>query len=233
VPGVRSSVSLNERLLSCLPITRCSRGGKLEGGLGRLTTEGARTQVAIAKRGLPNSTEIATLEGRIDRSEEKFEKAILEFNDTLIRDPLNAGVVEDLAVSYFYLRRFRESEQTFERLVTLSPEQPMINVQKTCLIDFMEKGESKAIESVLSELPKEMAEDRAVLSLQLAFAAQMENGKEPKRRNRSTQLIVFIVSVASTFRGWFVSGGCHAQERASCHKWKFANDELACKTSSP
>jgi serine/threonine protein kinase/tetratricopeptide (TPR) repeat protein len=132
--------------------------------------EGARAQVAIAKRALPNSTEITALEARIDRSEGKFEKAILEFNDALIRDPLNAGVVEDLALSYFYLRRFREAEQTFGRLARLSPEQPMIKVQKTCLIDFMEKGESKAIESVLSELPKGMADDRAVLSLQLAFA---------------------------------------------------------------
>jgi serine/threonine protein kinase/Flp pilus assembly protein TadD len=136
--------------------------------------EGARMQLDIAKTNLPKDSRINALEADIDRHDGKFEKSIQEFNEALVRDPLNANLMSNLGLNYSFVRQYRASEQMFSRLIKLAPDLPMIKVQKACVVDFNERGDIAAVESALAELPTTLANDREVLSLQLAFAIARE-----------------------------------------------------------
>jgi serine/threonine protein kinase len=142
--------------------------------------EAARAQLAIARSGLPNDTRINALEAKIDQTGGKFERSVQEFNEALLRDPLNESLLSSLALSYGYMRQYRASEQMFDRLIKLAPDLPMIKVQKAFVVDFSERGDTSAVESALGLLPKSQANNREVLSLQLAIAIDREEWQRAK-----------------------------------------------------
>lgn len=142
--------------------------------------EGARMQLEIAKISLPKESRFNALEADIDRHDGKFEKSIQEFNEALVRDPLNANLISNLGLNYSYVRQYRASEQMFDRLIKLAPDLPMTKVQKACVVDFNERGDTAAVESALAEVPPALANDREVLSLQLAFAITREEWQRAK-----------------------------------------------------
>jgi TolB-like protein/Tfp pilus assembly protein PilF len=132
--------------------------------------ERARVQLAIARRGLPNDARAIWYEALIDRRQGRFEKAIQEFSDAIIRDPHNPIFIEDLAVTLCYTRQFRAAEQVFDRLIELSPEQPKQKVGKAVLVTFYKTGDDSAVRSAIAALPASMADDPGALSWRLAFA---------------------------------------------------------------
>ena len=73
--------------------------------------ERARTQLAIARRGLPNDSEAIGLEALMDRRQGQFEKAIQEFKE----DPRNTLWIQHLADTLYYTRQFRAAEQAFDQ----------------------------------------------------------------------------------------------------------------------
>jgi TolB-like protein/Flp pilus assembly protein TadD len=131
--------------------------------------EQARTQLAIARQGLPNDADAIALEAYIDRRQGQFARAIQGFKDAITRDPRNSVFVEDLATTFQQVRQFRAAAQTFDRLTELRPDQPILGTQKPFLL-YYETGDSTAIRAALAAFPASIAEDRGVLSLRLAFA---------------------------------------------------------------
>jgi TolB-like protein/Tfp pilus assembly protein PilF len=131
--------------------------------------ERARAQLAIAKRGLPNDTAGMELEGEIDRSQGHWEKAIQDFNEALARDPGNSVVVEDLAYSLAATRQYRAAEQTFDRLIELRPNQPILKVLKPGLVTFNKTGDVTGVRAAFEALPASMADDRTVLTYRLYY----------------------------------------------------------------
>ena len=138
----------------------------------------ARIQLAIAKLGLPNDSRIYGLEADIDRHEGKFDKSIQEFSTALVRDPINENLISNLALCYGYVRQYRASEQMFNRLAELAPDLSMVKVQKAVVVDFNERGDTAAVESALTELPRSQAGDREALSLGLAIAITREEWQQ-------------------------------------------------------
>jgi TolB-like protein/lipoprotein NlpI len=136
---------------------------------GYLDYEQARAQITIARLGLPNDADAIALEAYIDRRQGRFEKAIQEFKDAIIRDPRNSVFVEGLAVTLQQTRQFRAAELTFERLIELRPDQPILKTQKPLLL-YYETGDDTAMRQAFAGFPASTADDRGALSLRLAFA---------------------------------------------------------------
>jgi TolB-like protein/Flp pilus assembly protein TadD len=132
--------------------------------------ERARTELAIARRGLPNDSEAIGLEALIDRRQGQFEKATQGFRDAIARDPRNAVFIEDLALTLSVVHHFRAAEQMFDRLIELRPDQPMLKVQKALIANYSKTGDDAAVHSAIDALPASMADDRSVLTLRLLFA---------------------------------------------------------------
>src|SRR4029077_13700400 len=132
--------------------------------------ERARTQLAIARRGLPNDSEAIGLEALMDRRQGQFEKAIQEFNGAIARDQRNSGFIEHLALTLSVMRQFHAAAQMFDRLIELRPDQPILRVQKSVFVTFNKTGDDTAVRSAIAALPESMADDRGALNLRLNFA---------------------------------------------------------------
>ncbi|MBV8277733.1 MAG: hypothetical protein JO170_21065, partial [Verrucomicrobia bacterium] len=108
--------------------------------------------------------------GLIDRRQGQWEKAVQEFKDAIIRDPRNSVFVEDLATTLYNLRQFRASEQMYDRLIELRPDEPILKAEKAVAITYLETGDDTAVKAALAAFPVSMADDPAALSLHLWFA---------------------------------------------------------------
>jgi serine/threonine protein kinase/tetratricopeptide (TPR) repeat protein len=142
--------------------------------------ERVRLQLAIARRGLPNNYEAIALQAYIDRRQGNFEKAIDEFNEAITLDPRNPAPISDLAYTLYAARQFRASEQVYDRLIDLVPDQPMLKVQKEWFVSFMKTGDDAMVLSAIAALPASMTEDRGVLCLRVSFALDNRDWQQAK-----------------------------------------------------
>ena len=141
--------------------------------------EGARIQLAMARRDLPNDTGAIALAAYMDRRQGYFEKAIREFNEAIARDPRNIESIGELGNTLFWMRQFRASEQAYDRLIELLPDQPMIRVQNA-FNAAMGTGDDTSVRSTLAALPASMADDNSVLCWRLRFALKAHDWRQAK-----------------------------------------------------
>jgi TolB-like protein len=132
--------------------------------------ERARIQLAIARRGLPNDSKALALEAYMDRREGKLEKATQELNQAINIDPRNAVTLADLAYTLFMARRLDAAGEAFDRAIALSPDQPMLKVQKALYVTLFKSGNNEALRTALAALPASMADDQGALSWRLTCA---------------------------------------------------------------
>src|SRR5437868_1612329 len=83
----------------------------------------ARQQLAIARQMLPNSAEVFSLTGYIDRREGKWDDSLRNLQRAAELDPRNFKVLNDLSVLYDLLRRYDDKEKLFDRAIAINPAQ--------------------------------------------------------------------------------------------------------------
>jgi TolB-like protein len=132
--------------------------------------ERARVQLAIARSGLPNNSEAILLAGSMDMRQGNWEKAIQELKEALTLDPRNTIAIPELALSFFFTRRFREAGQAFDRAIDLAPEQPLLKVEKAFFADFLKTADDSELQSAIEALPKQLADSDKVLTWRLYLA---------------------------------------------------------------
>jgi TolB-like protein/class 3 adenylate cyclase/Tfp pilus assembly protein PilF len=89
-----------------------------------LDYRGALAELDIARRTLPNDARIFELMGYIFRRQGDQEKGLEYVNRALTLDPRNLFTLQQVALSYFYLRRFPENVAVLERALTIKPDDP-------------------------------------------------------------------------------------------------------------
>jgi TolB-like protein/class 3 adenylate cyclase/Tfp pilus assembly protein PilF len=131
----------------------------------------ARTEVAIAAPSLPNSSELFALLAAIDRRQGRWEDSSRNFEKAFRCDPRNFGLLQQMAATYDFLRRYADEAATFDRALELAPD----NLETRIIRGFVEvqwKGDLRlyreAIHAVLSKDPKNAA-DVSSDWFQLAF----------------------------------------------------------------
>ena len=129
----------------------------------------AREQLALARRGLPNDAEAILLEAFIDRRQGLWQKAIQEFKDAITRDLRNSYGVEQFAVTLYLTRQFPAAALMFDRLIELSPDQPILKAVKEVYTTYFETGDDTSVRAAIAAFPASMADDRGALSLRLIF----------------------------------------------------------------
>jgi serine/threonine protein kinase/tetratricopeptide (TPR) repeat protein len=129
----------------------------------------AREQLAIAKRGLANNTEVFQIEAYMDRRQGNWEKAIKEFKEAIALDPRNTLTIRELTDTFLLSGQYKDAKQGYDRLIELLSDQPMLKVEKTW-IPWMETGDDGPARLAIAALPASMADDKAVLTTRLWFA---------------------------------------------------------------
>jgi Flp pilus assembly protein TadD len=143
--------------------------------------EQARVQVAIAKRGLPNSADAMVLQAWLDRRQGKFEKAIEELNQALKLDPRNPEVLSALAGILADVRQFPTAEEAYSRLLQLTPENALLKVEKEFDCNYLKTGNCTAVLSAIAVLPAAMSDNRRILTLRLNFLLANQDLAEANR----------------------------------------------------
>ncbi|MBV8277671.1 MAG: protein kinase, partial [Verrucomicrobia bacterium] len=115
--------------------------------------DGARVQLAIAKRGLPNSIEITDYEAYIDRRQGNMEKAIAGLKAAVARDPKNQASLQNLADTLVGTRQFDAAAPFYDRLIELRPDRLEYKFNKA-FTRFYKTGDLSAVSSAIAALPK-------------------------------------------------------------------------------
>ncbi|MBA3833333.1 MAG: hypothetical protein H0X34_15865 [Chthoniobacterales bacterium] len=82
---------------------------------------GARTELAEAARSLPNEPAIMSLAAFIDRRAGQWEEAVRELSQAIEHDPRNIFFMQQLALTYQYMRRYAEMAAVLDRAIAVDP----------------------------------------------------------------------------------------------------------------
>jgi TolB-like protein/Tfp pilus assembly protein PilF len=90
----------------------------------------ARSELAIARRLLPNEPSVYETLGWIDRRQGRWQDHLRNVNRALELDPRNVFILHQLAGTYQVLRRYHELIATFERALAVTPNDPVAQVAR-------------------------------------------------------------------------------------------------------
>jgi serine/threonine protein kinase/tetratricopeptide (TPR) repeat protein len=167
------------RLQPDLPEVHLAYARHLSNGYGDQDYERAREQLAIAKRGLANNAEVLWVEASLDRRNANWEKAIQNFNEAIVLDPLNPLWIHELAFTHILVRQFSTAEKEWDRLIQLLPDQPWLKVEKT-FIPIFKSGDDGPARSAVEALSASMADDTRILVVRLCIALTDRDWRQVK-----------------------------------------------------
>jgi serine/threonine protein kinase/Flp pilus assembly protein TadD len=130
--------------------------------------EQARAHLAIAERALPNSSDTLSLAGYIDRGQGRWAESTSAFERACNLDPENQASLNQLGANYGYLRRYREQERIYHRLIALAPEDPSVKLL-IAMTSFDEKADLNAWYGALEALPFSMKNDPDMVASLFGF----------------------------------------------------------------
>lgn len=90
----------------------------------------ARSELAIARRLLPNEPLIFATLGWIDRRQGRWQEHLRNVNRALELDPRNVFILHQVAGSYQVLRRYNNLVATFDRALAVNPDDPVAKVAR-------------------------------------------------------------------------------------------------------
>lgn len=143
--------------------------------------ERARTELAIAKRGLPKRAEVLHLEALIGRRLGQFEKAVQLFEEAIKLDPRNPQPIFDLAETLSYTRQFSAAEVVWERLINLLPSHPIARAQKEACTTVQRTANDTTYRSLLDLLSRSIPDDKFVVFGRLNVAIDHCNWPQAKQ----------------------------------------------------
>ncbi len=123
---------------------------------GYLDYEGALAELEIARRTLPNDPRIFELTGYIQRRQGHLEEGVQNLQRALELDPRNLLTLQQTALTYNRMRRYRDMAATLDRALAITPNDVQTQVARA-MVDLEWKADTrplhKTIESVRTSNP--------------------------------------------------------------------------------
>jgi len=116
-----------------------------------LDYDGALAELEIARRTLPNDPHVFELTGYILRRRGKQEEALKYINRALTIDPRNLFTLQQVALSYFYLRRFPENVAVLDRALAIKPDDPETMATRA-LVFLSWKADTQPLHQTIEEV---------------------------------------------------------------------------------
>jgi TolB-like protein/class 3 adenylate cyclase/Flp pilus assembly protein TadD len=118
----------------------------------------AGTELAIARRTLPNNAEVFEYTGYIARREGHWEEATRNLEHALELDPRNFFTLQQLALTYQDQHRYADEARTYDRALTIVPGHPSTRINRAQVaLDW--RADTKPFQTMLATL---IAEDPSV-----------------------------------------------------------------------
>ncbi len=123
---------------------------------GYLDYAGATAELAIARRTLPNDPRTFELTGYIDRRQGRWEESARNLERAIELDPRNLFTLQQISLSYQFLRRYPEESAVLDRALTIVPKDVDTRVSRA-LVDLDWRADPRplhlTIEALLAEDP--------------------------------------------------------------------------------
>jgi serine/threonine protein kinase len=81
----------------------------------------AETQVELARRSLPNNSQVEVIAGRVARRQDRWDEALRCFERAVALEPRDVSLRNLLALTYRYLRRYDDCDRIMQSMVALIP----------------------------------------------------------------------------------------------------------------
>jgi tetratricopeptide (TPR) repeat protein len=108
----------------------------------------------LAHLTLPNESRIPLLAGYIDRRQGRWEKSLEEMTQALELNPRDFSVLQQIALTYEALGRYKEMAATLDRVLAISPKDVPSRVRRA-LVDLEGDADPKAfhtaVDAILTE----------------------------------------------------------------------------------
>ncbi len=116
-----------------------------------LDYDGARAEIDIARRTLPNDPRIYELNGYIDRRQSRWSEAARNLERALELDPRNVFLLDQLAVQYKMLRSYPEEIATLDRALALRPDDPDFQLERG-FADLQGRADTRRLHNTIATL---------------------------------------------------------------------------------
>ena len=115
----------------------------------------AQQELAIARRGLPNSTPLFILSGYINRRQNHWPEAERDFSTAVRLDPRNPNAYNLLSDTYVLKRQFSKAVECYNRVLAAGEQTPIVRFRRAA-VEFYGSGNPKALRDFLAEAPPEL-----------------------------------------------------------------------------
>src|SRR5438093_10272144 len=100
---------------------------------GYLDYDRARNELSLAQKSLPNEPWAFVLAGYIDRRQGRWDQSIKNLERAVELDPQNPAVLEQLAGSYRYLRRYANEKRVYNRAIAITPKDGALRASRAAI----------------------------------------------------------------------------------------------------
>jgi tetratricopeptide (TPR) repeat protein len=83
--------------------------------------EEAEAQVELARRTLPNNSQVEVIAGRVARRQDRWDEALRCFERAVALEPRDVSLRNLLALTYRYLRRYDDCDRIMQSMIGLTP----------------------------------------------------------------------------------------------------------------
>jgi serine/threonine protein kinase len=111
----------------------------------------ARQELVLARLTLPNESRIPLLAAYIDRRQGRWEKSLEEMTQALELNPRDFSVLQQIALTYEALGRYKEMAATLDRMLAIAPKDVQSQVRRA-LVDLEERADPKAFETTIDAI---------------------------------------------------------------------------------
>src|SRR5207247_2459458 len=90
----------------------------------------ARKELGLAQKGLPNDPWAFVLAGYIDRQQGRWAESTKNLERAVELDPQNPHVLQQIAYSYYLLRRYADEERALDRAIAVTPKEAVLRASR-------------------------------------------------------------------------------------------------------
>jgi TolB-like protein/class 3 adenylate cyclase/Tfp pilus assembly protein PilF len=113
--------------------------------------DGALAELEIARRTLPNDPRVFELTGYIARRRGQREEGLRNLERAVELDPRNFYTLQQIALSYLFLRQYSEEAAILDRALSIKPDDADTKVTRAS-IPWEEKGDTRPLHQALDEI---------------------------------------------------------------------------------
>ena len=118
---------------------------------GYLDYDGASAELELARRSLPNNSQVFAVQGYIQRRQGRWEESTRNLERAIDLDPRNFYMLQQIAISYGLLKRYADEMSVLRRALAIEPDDVNTKVALAA-VQFHSKADTRALHQAIDSI---------------------------------------------------------------------------------